>query len=343
MENNWVDFKAVKAAVSITAVLQHYQVALKKSTGGEFRGPCPIHQSKTRGDSFHVSPEKNAFQCFTCDAKGNVLDFVAAMEQCSVRDAALKLQDWFGLAGGPLAQPSRPTPRLHSGARQRADKDTRPSQRSAPATGPELAPEKRAGDGVGTIINPPLKFQLKGVDCSHPYLAGRGISRETAEAFGVGFFPGKGSMVGRVVIPIHNESGELVAYAGRAIDGSEPRYKVPAGFHKGGLLFNLHRVAGQACEVIVVEGFFDCMKVHQAGFACVALMGCSLSEEQEALLCRQFSAAVLLLDGDEPGQRATDELLVRLGRKMWARAVQLAPGVQPDQLGSEDLARLLEK
>ena len=60
--------------------------------------------------------------------------------------------------------------------------------------------------------------------------------------FGIGYFPGKGSMSGRVVIPIHNERGELVAYAGRAIDQTEPKYKLPAGFKKSAVLFNLHRV-----------------------------------------------------------------------------------------------------
>lgn len=93
-----------------------------------------------------------------------------------------------------------------------------------------------------TAVNKPLTFQLKSVDCSHPYLSERGITKETAEYFGVGFFPGKGSMNGRIVIPIHNQHGKLVAYAGRAIDGSEPRYKLPAGFHKSLELFNLHRV-----------------------------------------------------------------------------------------------------
>src|SRR4051812_35186231 len=121
MESNWVDFKALKAAVSMTAVLQHYGVGGLKKRGAELRGRCPIHQGDT-SEAFHVNTEKNAFQCFSCKAKGNVLDFVAAMEQCSVRDAGLKLQDWFSLAvGAGLAQPSRPTPRLHSGARQRAD------------------------------------------------------------------------------------------------------------------------------------------------------------------------------------------------------------------------------
>src|SRR2546427_732429 len=67
----------------------------------------------------------------------------------------------------------------------------------------------------------------------------REISEETARLFGVGYFPGKGSMSGRVVMPIRSAAGELVAYAGRSIDNSEPKYKLPAGFKKAAVLYNL--------------------------------------------------------------------------------------------------------
>src|SRR6202020_544957 len=145
--------------------------------------------------------------------------------------------------------------------------------------------------GESRLVNKPLNFQLRSIEHTHPYLAARGITKETAEQFGVGFFSGKGSMSGRIVFPIHNEQGELVAYAGRAIDDSEPRYKLPAGFHKSVELFNLHRAIGESGttgHVVVVEGFFDGMKVSQAGLPCVGLMGSSLSEAQEVLLARHF-------------------------------------------------------
>src|SRR5689334_13065073 len=95
----WVDFRMVKSAVPILAVLQHYQVKGLKKAGDEWRGPCPIHRSESL-DSFHVNAEKNCFQCFapSCRKRGNVLDLVAAIEGCTVRDAALKIQNWFGLA-----------------------------------------------------------------------------------------------------------------------------------------------------------------------------------------------------------------------------------------------------
>jgi DNA primase len=146
-------------------------------------------------------------------------------------------------------------------------------------------------------------------------------------------------MSGRMVIPIHNEMGELVAYAGRAIDGSEPRYKLPAGFKKSLELFNLHRaVAGnEERSVVIVEGFFDCMKVHQAGFPAIALMGSSLSQKQEDLLAKHFRMAWLLLDGDDAGQGAADDCLARLAQRTFVRLVRLEDGRQPDSLSADEI------
>src|SRR5689334_21071417 len=98
MENNWVDFKAVKAAVTIQMVLDRYRINWLRKKGEELRGRCPIHEGEGQ-DAFHVSLTKDAFNCFSCKARGNVLDFVAAMEKCAVRDAALKLAQWFTIGG----------------------------------------------------------------------------------------------------------------------------------------------------------------------------------------------------------------------------------------------------
>lgn len=95
MEAEWVDFRTIKTAVTIQMVLDRYSVRLKKS-GHELRGKCPIHRG-SNDKHFTANTGKNVFKCFfaECSAHGNVLDFVAAMERCSVRDAALKLRDWF--------------------------------------------------------------------------------------------------------------------------------------------------------------------------------------------------------------------------------------------------------
>jgi DNA primase len=315
MESNWVDFKAIKAAVTLGQVLDRYGLKLKRS-GRELRGRCPIHQGDGT-DSFHANTEKNAFHCFSCQAKGNVLDFVAAMEKCSVRDAALKVQDWFQVAAtAPAALTARS------------------------ALAPQPARKEIGNSGPP---NKPLAFKLKGIDYRHPYLAQRGIDPETAEYFGVGFFSGKGSMSGRIVIPIENETGELVAYAGRSIDGGEPKYKLPAGFKKSQMLYNLARAAEETeGRVVLVEGYFDCIRVSQAEHPCVALMGCSLSEEQEQQIVAHFRQVIIMLDGDEAGRRAARDIASRLVRKVYVRVVYLPEGNQPDQCSPYKLRELLQ-
>jgi DNA primase len=324
MESNWVDFKTIKRAVTIEQVLERYAVRLRRA-GRELRGRCPIHRGDG-ADTFHANTQKNAFHCFSCQAKGNVLDFVAAMESCGVREAALKLSEWFSISAS--AQPLS----------------------EKPATSSVRANEKPVGESAGSDDQPnkPLGFQLTGIDHAHPYLAARGIEKETAEYFGVGFFSGKGSMSGRIVIPIENDMGKIVAYAGRSVDGTEPRYKLPAGFKKSQVLFNLCRAIedsdgaeSSSGAVVLVEGFFDCMKVTQAEYPCVALMGCSMSEQQEEQLTLNFRQVIIALDGDEAGRNAVGEIAARLAHKVWVRIVELTDGRQPDQLSTEEVRLLL--
>lgn len=265
----WVDFGAIKQAVSLEAVLARYRVpSLHRARPHQLAGCCPIHGGQ-RDDSFRAHLGKNAFHCFACQAGGNVLDFVVAMEKCSIREAALKLHHWFGLpqAAGP-----------------------------SPARGWQNWELVREKEGR----NLPLRFALTGVDHGHPYLRQRGIDFAAAVEFGVGFYNRGGLLSGRIVIPIRNQAGEIVAYAGRAVDGKPPKYQLPAGFRKGLELFHLDRaLATGSHTVIVVESYFDCLRVHQAGFpSVVALMGSSLSRAQETVLVERFERVVVMLDGD---------------------------------------------
>src|SRR5262249_16299362 len=104
-------------------------------------------------------------------------------------------------------------------------------------------------------VNPPLKFTFKHLDNRHPYLTqDRGLTEATIDFFGLGHHAGKGIMQNRVVIPIHNEQGALVAYAGRS-PGDPPegegKYKFPPNFHKSLVLFNLHRAWEHATEGLI--------------------------------------------------------------------------------------------
>ena len=311
----WVDFGAVKRAVSLEAVLHHYQVPGLRKRGPQLTGRCPIHRGQ-REDSFRASLSKNAFHCFACQAGGNVLDFVAAMEQCSIRQAALRLQQWFSIGAPDEGRPP--------GAARRSVRKG------------ELVREKEGR-------NPPLPFVLTGVDPSHPYLVERGIDRATAVAFGVGFYARSGLLTGRIVIPIANARGQTVAYAGRALDDSPPKYKLPAGFRKAWELFNLHRAAATGSKTaIMVEGYFDCLRVHRAGLPwVVALMGSSLSAEQENGLLAAFDRVILLLDGDATGRAASRAIATRLSNRCSVSEVRVPVGTQPDQLSLSVIQQLL--
>jgi DNA primase len=121
-----------------------------------------------------------------------------------------------------------------------------------------------------TEPNKPLTFELKHLDPQHPYLAERELAPETIAQFGIGHCK-KGTLAGRIAIPIHNTIGELVGYVGRwpgQPPHNRPKYKLPKGFKKSLEVFNLHRAkdAEPTTPLIIVEGFFDCMKVWQAGF-----------------------------------------------------------------------------
>jgi DNA primase len=230
---DWLNLRALKQAVSMEAVLAYYRVPGLRRYRNQLTGCCPIHHGK-RNDSFRASLSKNVFHCFACQAGGTVLDFVAAMERCSILQAALRLQRWFGTG----------------------------SQGSTPMLIQQFAwNEERVRERA--ICNPPLPLALTDVNPSHLYLTQRGIDRTTAIEFGVGFYAGPGLPSGRIVIPIGNACGEVVAYAGRAVNGRLPKYKLPAGFRKALEVFNLHRASATGSRtVIVVEGYFDCLLVH---------------------------------------------------------------------------------
>ncbi len=323
MSQQWVSFQAIKQAVSMEMALANYGVMLHRVDRWYLRGRCPLptHRSGGSAQSFTVNTEKNAWACHSdsCAASrgglgGNVLDFVAWMENCSIREAALRLQHWFGLSTAPAVRPAAPS---------------------------LVAIES---DAPGPLEdNPPLPFTLKGLDFHHPYLGGRGITPKTARHFSIGFFPGRGSMEGRIVIPIHNEDGVLVAYAGRTLGKAEPKYRFPARFRKSLVLFNLHRAVLHGKSVVVVEGFFDCLKVHQAGLPCVvALMGCSLSKRQEELLPKHFRRVILLLDGDKAGRNAGASIGARLVSKLSVTLVEVPLGSQPDQLTTDQIRCLCD-
>jgi DNA primase len=306
--------------------------------------------------------------------------------QEDVRAAAQKIQAWFGLSfERPQGGRHRTSPAASVSAVGTASASTTAAAEAAPATSQATLPLSKTMAGttaaepeptpltdaphleqdtapVSTTapeaapdvvkVNPPLKFALKSLDLDHAYLKARGFSSETIAAFGVGLCTGKGIMAGRIAIPIHNEHAELVAYAGRwpgEPPEGEGKYKLPTGFHKSLVVYNLHRARDYAKDsgLIVVEGFFDCMKVAQAGFPnVVGLMGSVMSEAQEALIVSTVGSegkVTLMLDEDEAGWKGREDALSRLSGQVYVRVIGLGEeGRQPDSLSKEELTRAIQ-
>ena len=340
----FVDFKAVKAAITMEQVLQHYGLLEKFKHGTDsLNGPCPIHKG-SNPTQFRVSISKNIWNCFSeCKHGGNVLDFIAEMEKCSIHAAALKAIAWFKLdpeamaasdgKGAPAETEARPT------AAKPAPKPT-PAPKATPAPAPE-----------SSVPNAPLKFRLDKLERSHPYLLEqRGLTPETIVDFGIGFCA-KGMMADRIAIPIHNAKGEVVAYAGRFPgDAGEdtPKYKLPPGFRKSQELFNLDRANKESAEqpLVIVEGFFDAMKLHQHGCRkVVALMGSTMSAAQEELIRQHTNSqshVIVMLDENEAGQAGREDIACRLSRFCFVRVHQFGqPDMEPEHLTPEEVQQLL--
>jgi DNA primase len=309
------DFRSIKQRIPIDRVLARYGVKLRPAGPHTLGGPCPLptHTSRQSRESFSVNLARQVWSCHSasCIAArhgrlgGHVFDLVAILEGCSLRQAGIRLQDWFGGS----VPPSLPAP-------------------------PPIAVESSAAQP-----NRPLGFALQGIDTRHRYLTQRGISPATAQWFGVGMYQGAGFLTGRCVIPIRDEQGRLVAYAGRAVNGKGPKYRFPAGFRKSQVLFNLDRaIQTGGSNVIVVEGFFDALKVHQAGHpAVVALMGSSFSRRQSELLLSRFAGVTLMLDGDQTGRQAAKVMAKLLTPKVRVHQVGLPNRLQPDQLSASEI------
>lgn len=318
----WISFQELRNRVSMEDILRHYGLMEQyRRSKDEVIGLCPFHEETTA--SFHVSFTKNVFHCFGCQSKGNILDFVALTEGVDVRQAALMIQEWFQVSSG-------------GGTESAA-----------------LASEVQASISETTAEagekNSPLTFRLNNLDSKYPYLAERGLETETIEYFGLGYCS-RGLMRGRVVIPIHDERGELVAYSGRypgEPPDSRPKYLLPSGFRKSHVVFNLNSAGASAKKngLVVVEGFFDVFRFWQAGFhQVVAIMGSALSERQRNLLVAAVGPngnIALLLDQDDAGRTCLSQCLDELSPRVFVKALALPnEGDQPDRLSKEQIQQI---
>lgn len=327
--NNWINFKDIRSRISLEEVLlKLYRLTNLTRDGSKLIGPCPVHN----GDSpraFHADLDKNLWHCFSkCQGGGNQLDFVAKKDGISIRDAALKLQAFFlstTVSEKPVASSSKPAPAVSTTPQPTAPKKAKPEE---------------------AACNPPLDVKLD-LKPDHPHLLqDRGLKVETTTLFGVGYCS-RGIFRGTIAIPIHDEEGELIAYAGRhlrPVDIKEyGKYKFPKGFKKELVLYNLNRAKEHQKEhgLILVEGFFSVLKLYEAGLPnVVAPMGCELSDQQARLLA-DAKEVFILFDGNEAGYIGAAKAKEKLAPLVPVRVVNLEPGTEPESFSPPTLRWLV--
>ena len=149
-----------------------------------------------------------------------------------------------------------------------------------------------------------LQFKLT-LDPNHNYLKKRNILLNTTREFGLGYC-NYGIMKGKIAIPIHDEKNRLVAYTGRSIDDSFPKYKLPKDFVKSSIIYNyLKAVNSNKAPVFLVEGYFDVFSLYQYGFSAVSVMGTSVSLYQLNLIKQLKKHIIIFFDGDNAGIKGT--------------------------------------
>ncbi len=337
--STWIDFKALRAKLDFEQVLRHFKVEVKRK-GHQHHGYCPLpnHNGKKNSPSFSANLERGIFQCFGCQAKGNVLEFAALMSNVDPKDGAA----------------------LH---RVAADLQKRfcPEAESTPekpAPSPQLSEKKESKSDLPALVNVPLDFELKGLSRDHPYLLGRGFTSETIEHFGLGYCS-RGMLRERVAIPLHDRDGHLVGYAGRVVDDAKimednPRYRFPGDrkregtifeFRKSLFLYNGFRLKESLDDLIVVESFTSIWWLHQNGILnAVGTMGSDCSDTQAELivsLVKPAGRVWILGDGDNAGELHARSVLTKVSPHRFVRWVKLSEGKQPTDLAGQELHALL--
>ena len=350
----------VRDAVDVVEVIGDH-VRLKRR-GRTWEGLCPFHEEKT--PSFSVDPDKGLYYCFGCHRGGDVLSFVMQTENLSFPEAVESLARRFGVS----------LPAKSPGARRRHQERER-----------YLSLLEEAQSWLVRRLASPRGAAARNE------LERRGFPAETWREYGFGWAPDawrgmldelsrrhpEGALVAaglavagdggrppydrfrnRITFPIRSGDGRLIAFGGRILGDGEPKYlNSPESelFHKRSTLFCLdraRRAIADRAEVLVVEGYFDCLSLHRAGIEhAVATLGTALTPEHARLLRRRLGddgLAVLCYDADDAGRRAAvtgARVLLEAGVEV--EILALPQGNDPDDVvragGAEAFLQMLER
>lgn len=323
-----IDFKYVRQHADIARVIAHFGIDLQPdgSKPEQLKGLCPFHEDTK--PSLKVNTKRNIFNCFACEAKGNVLDFVKDYEGTDLRSAAKTVSDICGIT---------------TSAAETAKAAKRParSNTNRPPVKPE-APDDPAIERQSVTENKPLEFELKlsqDADLT-AWLADHGLSDDASKTFGLGRASKRSKTIGdRLAIPLHNISSELIGYSGRYLGDDKaddvPKYILPKGFRKELELFNLNRLPPDHDYIVLFESYLSVMRHHEH-LACVSPFGRDLSAQQLELL-QGYKRFIVVFDGDEPGAHGAASVAGHLATIGWVRTVVLPSGCKPHHLAWDEL------
>jgi DNA primase len=344
----------IAAANDIVEVIGSY-FPLKRG-GANFKALCPFHQEKT--PSFHVSPQRQTFHCFGCGVGGSVFRFVMDYEHVDFPSAVRKLAARVGIPvieeGGPSSvedrqqQARRVLLQLHGEAADWFHQNLIKREFAAPARRylkergitSEIAKRWQIGyapdewDAFGSWA------RGRGYDARDLIVSGLVKAKEDADGT-----PGRTSydrFRGRILFPICNDIGEVIAFSGRLLKDDEGAAKYLNSpetplFRKGNILFGLDKTKRALIEenrAIVCEGQIDLISLFEAGIKnVVAPQGTAFTQNQARILKRYVNEVVLCFDADEAGQKAGERSLdALLQNDLIVRVAEIPPGEDPDSL-----------
>jgi DNA primase len=314
-----------------------------KRVGNSFRGPCPFHQGKD--PNFSVSP-RGGYVCFVCHEKGDVFTFVQKRLGFDFVDAVKYVGGKSGIE-------------VKDVSRERA-------------AGPDPRERFWEVNAAAAEYFTKTLWDTEADSLAREYLANRSIDRAVADRFGIGFAPRDGALLrahlntlgfddarqieagllhvknegdeprprfrNRLMFPIYDPQGRVIAFGGRVIGDGQPKYLNSAEspvFVKGATLYGLNwakNAIRRDERVLLVEGYFDCVRLMAAGIeSAVAPLGTALTEPQAELIRKYTSTVFLLYDSDKAGLKATfraGDVLLRQGLKV--HVVTLPEGEDPD-------------
>jgi DNA primase len=345
----------VRESADIVQIIGEH-VSLKRSGSDSYRGPCPFHQGTHR--NFSVSPKKGIYYCFVCHEGGDVFAFLQKRLGIEWPQAVRAVAERVGID-------------IPEYTARREGPDPREKIWEVNETAADYFRRMLWEDDAGRA--------------ARAYLEQRRVTREIAERFGLGWAPREIGLLrsymatlgfddarlaeagivstddeqseprprfrSRLIFPIHDPGGHAVGFGGRLIGQGEPKYlNSPDSpvFSKGKLLYGLH-TAKQSIRredrVLVVEGYFDAVRLVGAGFeSVVAPLGTALTEAQAVLLRRYTRNVFLLYDSDPPGLKATFRAAdVLLAQGMAVQVVTFPEGEDPDTFVAANGAERLEE